>query len=459
MKLNSISFALMAAIALSSCSSEEIVDTNSDVQGKAISFNPMVGHATRAVETTIYNLGDFSVYAKGVHPHGTLYGSLIIGDDTNGAETAHYNNESITTDKKGTWELDRKVYWPSGMENMLFWAFTTQQRTKSADDNTTLYSGNISFDHSTGPKITGFEPKRADLATSGNEWIDGHNQKDLLIAFTHQKSSEPTTISLNFKHALSQIDIQAQQRDKEDTDHRIVKIKGAWIVNAKTKGTLSAGFKSSNNNNIFACTENATWALDNVLGLYGSYYQNLKELTSTGDPISILGNNNDGNLMIIPQSVSKWDESTNDNNSGAYILLLCRVELKHLGSSHDGNDGDLSDIHIEGDYHYHQLFPANDTYDAEQYGFSCVPLSAAWEMGKKYTYTLDICGKETGAGIYPPIISDDMLKTLVPTSEQGKIIRNTDEAKVGKKVLNEPIKFSVSVTGWANQTGEWINGK
>ncbi len=457
MKLNSISFALMAAIALSSCSSEEIVDTNSDVQGKAISFNPMVGHATRAVETTINNLGDFSVYAKGVHPHGTLYESFIIGNGTSGPETAHYNNEGITDEGKGIWELDRKVYWPSGMNDMLFWAFTTQQRPKSDTDNSTLYSGSISFDQTTGPKITGFEPKRADLTTtSGTEWIDGHSQKDLLIAFTHQKSSESTAISLNFKHALSQIDIQAQQRNKETTDHRIVKIKGAWIVNAQTKGTLSAGYKTTSTNNIFSYTENATWALENVSGLYGSYYKNAVELTSTSTQ-NILGNN--GNLMIIPQNVAEWDKST--NNSGAYILLLCRVELKHDGSTHNGNDGDLSDIFVDetNGCHYHQLFPTNATYNADQYGFSCVPLSAMWEMGKKYTYTLDICGKETGAGIYPPIISDDMLKTLVPTSEKDNIIRNTDEAKVGKKVLNDPIKFSVSVTGWKEQTGEWINGQ
>lgn len=456
MKLNSISFALMAAIALSSCSSEEIVDTNSDVQGKAISFNPMVGHATRAVETTINNLGDFSVYAKGVHPHGTLYESFIIGDGTSGPEIAHYNNQNIV-DGKGTWELDRKVYWPSGMNDMLFWAFTTQQRPKSDTDNSTLYSGSISF-KTTGPEITGFEPGRADLTTTsstGTEWIDGHSQKDLLIAFTHQKSSESTAINMQFKHALSQIDIQAQQKDKEDTDHRIVKIKGAWIINAKTKGTLSAGFNSSNNNNIFACTENATWTLNNVLGLYGSYYKDAVELTSTQN---ILGNN--GNLMIIPQSVSKWDGSTNNNSSGAYILLLCRVELKHEGSTHTGNDGDLSDIHVDGDYHYHQLFPANDTYDAEQYGFSCVPLDATWEMGKKYTYTLDICGKKTGAGIYPPLIDDEMLKKLVPTSEQGaNIIRNNDVNKVGDKVLNEPIKFSVSVEGWGTPIGNWIEGQ
>ncbi len=458
MKLKSFSLALMVAMLASSCANEEVIESNSDVRGNAIGFRPMVGHAKRSVETTINNLGDFAVYAKGVHPQGALYTSFLIGNE-DGGEVAKFDKSEIV-DGKGTWTLDRNVYWPSNMDHVLFWAYTTLQRDNNTNvsessDKGTLSSGTISFDGNTGPQITGFEPAKADLTATSETgiWQDGLNQKDLLIAFTSQDKNTGNTVGLNFKHALSQINITAQQVNKANNDHRIVKIKGAWIVNTKNKGNLSAGF--SWDPDTHKATEKPEWTLDNTsAGHYGSYNKDQVGLDATAAK-GLLGDG--GNLMIIPQTVSEYNGT--DGDTGAYILLLCRVELKHAGDTHTGNDGDLGDIAIPGDgYHYHQQFPVTSAYNKEEYGFTCVKLNATWEMGKRYTYTLDICGRESGAGVYPPEISNDMLNELVPAGEQTNIIRTrpTDK-KVGDPVLDEPIKFSVSVDDWS-EDGEWKPG-
>ena len=109
MKKRLLPFAAMAAI-LASCSSENVLETNPDPTGQALSFSIAVGH-TRATETTINNLGNFAVVAKGVHPHGGVYDHFLIGDASAGETVYHKDDE---------WKLDRNVYWPTSIDNALF---------------------------------------------------------------------------------------------------------------------------------------------------------------------------------------------------------------------------------------------------------------------------------------------------------------------------------------------------
>ncbi len=56
---------MLAAGLATSCANEEVVEVNTDPTGSAISFSPRVGRATKATETTISNLGNFAVVARG----------------------------------------------------------------------------------------------------------------------------------------------------------------------------------------------------------------------------------------------------------------------------------------------------------------------------------------------------------------------------------------------------------
>ena len=60
-----------------------------------------------------------------------------------------------------------------------------------------------------------------------------------------------------------------------------------------------------------------------------------------------------------------------------------------------------------------------------EFGWAAVPVAVNWERGKKYIYTLDF---SEGVGIQDP-----------------------EDNKPGAPIIGDGIKFSVSVTDWAEQ--------
>lgn len=469
-----ITFAVTAAICLASCSNDEMMEQNSDPKGKAITFYAKVGHSTRAVETEYSNLGDFYVFAKSVHPDGSLYSAYLVGSESGNIptpETAKRKIENSTgsdgsTTTVSTWSLGHDVYLPSGITDAVFWAFTDGQK----DMEPILSSGTISFDHSAGPGITGYTPAKAGNNSLEREeqtiWADGSQQKDLVSAFGQAKQDNGTLsniINLNFSHLLSQVTINAAQKAKADTDHRIVKVKGAWIVNAKDKANLSAGYSYTDNKG----SDHPSWSIqeDATFTQYGTYFKNAIDLSS------YTGNNDNGwrdltfsSLMLIPQENTAWNAADISDFKGtttAYIMLLCRVELKHAGDKHEGADVKDGDIHTENGYHYHQQFPVNadKKYNPNEYGLTCIPVPINWEKGIHYTFNLDICGSKSGAGVYPPNYDSTEILNLIPESERNNITITTIPTgkKPGDPVLDEPIKFTVEVKKWSD--GEpWTNG-
>lgn len=473
MKKRLLPFAAMAAI-LASCSSENVLETNPDPTGQALSFSIAVGH-TRATETTIGNLGDFKVVAKGVHPHGGVYDNFLIGTTTDG------KIDGEIAQRKGTnqiWELDRKVYWPTSIDNALFWAYTCAQTS-----NKTILPAECTFNFENSEKsvqLNNFSPAKSDLTATASDglWADGRNQVDLLVAFTQAQRNNGSTVTLNFNHALSQMDIKATSKKKDnEKDHRIVYIKGAWIINTKDKANLISGYTWDNAT--MKATNSPEWKNhtfkedSQAFSAYGSFYKQFKTLDDSSDNLNLL----DQTLMLIPQEITAWDkkEINESNKNKSYILLLCRVELKHAGATHtdtptDSNNDD--DIAIKDNYHYHQMFPVNKSkkFVEGEYGFACVPVETTFEMGKKYIFNLDICGAASGAGNYPPEGEGIDFEKLLPTSHEfpsrfkdgnvsltiGKRPTETDNKKnVGDPVLDEEIKFNVEVTEWGN---DWIEG-
>lgn len=495
MKISTYSAAavlLTGAFLATSCANDVETCVNTDPQGNAINFTASVGRSSRATEINLENLGDFAVMARGMHPNGTLYDQFLIGDPDTGGEIAHF--ASLTTEegvnKFGTWKLDRSVYWPASLNRVLFIGYTTLKR---GTDNLSESSGSgvlgsagfsIVGDK---PTISNFKPLKLDLtaANSSGIWADGAEQKDLLVAFKQQDRGTKTTVDLNFRHALTQVSVTAKQKDKESDDNRIVKVKGAWIVNAAEAGKLTADISVSDG----TATNKTSWTATGT-ETYGSYYNDIIYLEKD--------NANDllhESLMLVPQNLVEWNKTAADK-TGAYIMLLCRVELEHKGISHSGTD--IKDIAIVGDnddtgHHYHQLFPVNtEKYDGSEYGFVCVPLTTDWAdagaedckgAGKHYTYVLDICGAKTGAGIYPPFYKAATDNPAVPaglipanptvsayvynetdnkyetkTVTLKPVVSLPDGKKVGDNVLDEAIKFSVTVSDWATEDKPWTDG-
>ena len=454
-------FALMTgAMLVTSCANDVETDINADPTGNALNFAPAVGHSTRATETDVTNLGDFAVVARGIHHDGIAYQSYLIGDEAAGEIATRV---SLASDNKsGTWKLSRNVYWPSTLEKVMFFGYTT---LKNGESSTNGVLGNATFGHdvNNNPVIGGFQPLKATAFDGSGIWADGQTQKDLVIAFT--ETTKTINVPLQFTHALTQISIKAAQHEKLDNDNRIVKIKGAWIVNAAHKKDLTVSVGHDSNKKPVVTK---SWAAPSGETLttttYGSFYN---------DPITLETDKDNkpakdilrSSLMLIPEDLTAWDCKSSNSNNGAYILLLCRVELEHNGTTHD-QDANMEDIGVNEALkkHYHQLFPENtQKYNANEYGFACVPLSSTWAtdgMGKHYTYILNICGNGAGAGKYPPMSASE-LSALIPTDATNTTAVTTIPSgkNVGDNVLDEPIQFSVTVSDWSTETdSSWTDG-
>lgn len=485
MKIKSVSLAMLATVFAASCSNEEVVETNANYNGEPIDFTPSVASPTRAVVTTLDNLGDFNVFAKGIRSDlGALYNPFMIGEpETNGSKAKPdvASRISLSTES-GTWKLSNDVYWPSDVNTALFWAFSDRKTGEGcAENGLCVTTGSVDFLQTFGPQIINYRPLKADLTQPIDDkstgWCDGAIQRDLVSAFT-QQTKDPH-VNLKFHHLLSQIEINALSKHASNNDEsRKVKIKGAWLVNVISTGTLTANYTYDKTTG--EAKDAPVWTPTDNLEQYGSIYSGNDRtvpvvVNGAPGPLNVLGNEGYGNLMLIPQkNTSSWD-GTSPTTTGAYLLLLCRVDLGHKGAVADGS---VVSPTING-LHYHQQFPVSSYYDEDAYGLTAIPVPVDWEMGKKYSYTLDICGENSGAGKYPPNVPTDekeleayLAKFIPGTLGTDYVINATEKPNpsktniittrvagknVGDYVLDEPILFKITVDNW-DEGDTWTNG-
>lgn len=404
-----IPLAFAASLIFAACSDDQTDVVNN---GPEITFRTSVSRAQNIDET---NLTEFKVWAF----------SDIVTSNT----TAFI--EGLVAKKEGTvYKFDHSIFWPNDITTLNFWAVSP------VNDNVVVkHNGEALI-------LESYEP-------AGKP----EDQLDIITAYqkVNRVSNNGTSVSLKFNHILSQILVSARAGYSEGNgdqikEKRTVKVKGAWLVNIGTGATASRSTATDENVvvwNNFSSTKAS----------YGSYFDTPRELTSTARSFFSFDNSNvsvpQSNLLLIPQQLTAWDGTAAGN--GAYILLLCRVEATHDGALHDG----ASDPMVEPGTgnHTHQLFPHDGeatSFDENAYGYACVPIGTLWEYGKIYRYTLDICGKNSGAGIYPPV-TPPALPGLPADPSPIKIIP-TPSDKVGKPVLDEPIKFTVTVNDWTDPT-------
>lgn len=426
------SLGLAALLLTTACSDDrtELVNT-----GHEITFHTSV---SRAAGLTTTNLMDFQVWA---------YSGVSTNPFINGLKASRPNTSATS------FTLPYPIYWPSEFETLDFWAFAPSP--KPDETSTPLYNVNLNESTKT-ISISGFTPTTA-------QNVDGvlatKDQLDLIIAGRSASRSEITGgIGLTFNHALSQIVIKAQ-RGTTDGDHHNVKIKGAWIVNAKGTGDLTISDVIADDK----IKDNYTFDWTDLKNptVYGSEFSSAVNLTGT-TAHELLSTTGKTDLLLLPHNkanVAKWTptgDSDANTNKQAYILILCRVEAVHSGALHDGATD--NSVYSDGTNHYHQLFPVTDAWNAGQYGYTCVPIDINWEPGKRYEYNLTFCGPNSGAGIYPP--QGSLSNSLLPTNT-GYITNRPDTKKPGDPVLDNPISFTVTVSDWVDAaSGEsgWTGG-
>ncbi len=368
-------FAAVVLAAMSSCSKDEVVEVNN---GNAIAFRASMDKAvSRSNETSLSNLGAFNVTA--------------IGNDRN-----YFTNLAVTSSNEGKdWMTGSTYYWPSF--DLAFFAYAPQNAG----------GGTVSIDH-TAKKITNFSPASTVA-----------NQKDLVIAYNtgSRAGNENAGVALNFKHALSQIEVKAKCMNSNIK----IEVLGVKVMNVARIAD-------------FTFPEDA--ATITSYSLLQTQWSNWRE-AGEGNGYMIKGNKpvilnekdqsimmGTDNFMLIPQQLVNWDITSKP--TGAYLSVLCRIYSK------DGSNEVL-------------LYPLATSSDdkANKYGLSAVAIDTNWLPGKKYTYTLTFCGEGGGAGRIDPN-PDNSDSTIDPNP--------VPNGKGGDLILGAPIKFTVSVDDWTPES-------
>lgn len=371
-------FAAITAASLASCSKEDVIDVN---KGGDISFLASLDKAvTRSNVTKLQNLQAFNVTAIG----------------NNGV---YFKDLSVTSDNGGTtWSTGASIPWPNF--DLSFFAYAPQT------------PGGIVSITNAGKKITGFSPAQS-----------AAQQKDFVISYKtgNKNTNNDAPVALNFKHALSQIEVKA----KCSNDNVKIEVIGLKMVNAAAKADFTFPEEETASSYTLQQGQWNNWTEKNM---HEKAYmiKGERAVTLTKNPESIMFGEN--NFMLIPQELTKWDGST--SIEGAYLSVLCRISIVNNG-------------------HETLIYPQPTLGDNKQnkYAFAAVGIGTNWEPGKKYTYTLNFCGDGGGAGEIDPN----------PTDPTNPVDPNVDPAPIpdgygGDPILGNPIKFTVTVDEWTNQS-------
>ena len=261
-----IMFMAMTAMLIASCSSDDVVSTNT---GRAIDFRTSVG--TRGTETTTDTITKFWVTAI----------------DEAGAN--YFSKQEFTKDG-GFFTSSPVYYWPAGTLN--FFAYSPSETDLGAT---------VTIDKDT-KNLADFSPA-TEIA----------NQKDFVTATASgtRAANETNGVELTFAHQLSQIEIKA----KNTNTGYIYKVVGVRIGKPVSKGT----FTFDTNKWTLTTTEKTNYAVE-----YATTPRTL-----AADAATMMGTAND-NAMLLPQQLVAWTPETDkaNTNKGAYIALKIQITTK-----------------------------------------------------------------------------------------------------------------------------------
>ena len=320
---------------------------------------------------------------------GSFKVDVLKGTETYGAMTV------TSSDNGGTWTTSPLTYWPSNASQQLdFYAYAPTTTTGVTIDNT-------------GKKITSYTPSTTVA-----------DQKDLVIAYNTgtKTANEASGVPLLFKHALSQIEVKA----KCAATNMKVEIIGVKVVSVAKDGTFTfpAAKTESGTGKELART---LWEPGSDKIAYMVQNETPVKLTATAQSLMPTAS---GTFMLIPQAITAWNKKNNtETNHGSYLSVLCRIS------------------NVSGD-NVTQIFPAT----SGKYGFSAVAIGTTekdktWEPGKKYIYTLEFFGTNSGGGRFDPD------PTVPDGGGKDTDVDSTDPQDGGKEIL-KPITFTVSVEDW-----------
>lgn len=385
-----------AAIALSSCSSDETKDV---AKSSNITFRASVGKNTRGAELAESDNGGNNMTKLIVSAFNGANGYFENMEFTKKGSAFESATMNPTWPKEGT--LDFVAYSYLGTS----WGYANKP-TLSKD----------------GATMTGFAPK-----TSIKE------QEDIVFAkgSGSKATNEAAGVELNFEHILSQIKIQVKNTDPS------LKYKIMGIRIASVSGSADYTFSPAQTD----YAQKHAWTNPGTANVkYETFFENPVVLSGDGQFVDLTDkcntNNAVGGAMLIPQTVTSWAGNKTDvadnfeNFTGkAYISLL--INVKRGAES---------------------IYPSQDT-NGSKYGWAAVAIPAiTWAAGNKYIYTLDMtkgCGKVDPVEPNPGTGGPD----------GGVEPDGTKDPVKGDTIFGKTIKFTVRITKWIDAFAGGTNGK
>lgn len=361
----------LLALAAVSCTKSEVLESNSG----EIRFNVVANKATKA--DAIYDNSNFDQF--------TVYASTAEG---NVADRTTYIDGDVINKESGGWEnVSGTRFWPETALN--FYAL------RNADGFVWNPAEAHSFDFSVASEVSA--------------------QKDLLYAVKLNQTrtttetgtgDEPVVVegapvSLNFRHALSQIVFQA----KNTNPNLYVEISGVKLVNVDDKGNYTLPEKDTDAIQVVTGGEidpvtdqsRGSWTLGEITNTsYEISFSQPFELNGAKDATAVaLDGNVLSAMMLIPQKTDAWAPATHpapgvEGQTGSYLMVNC-VIWNVAGESHSD-----SDLVIWG-------AKSEDKYTAEP-AWVAIPAAFDWKEGFKYIYTFIF---NNGGGYDPNPDPDD----------------------------------------------------
>lgn len=365
MRIKSFLLGAVPALLLASCSNDEVTDFRQD----EIGFSVNTGAISRAADIYCNNHlpGEFEVFA-------TYQG-------------ATYFNGDLIRNQNGSWVNSTGTrYWPDTQTaGMDFFAHHNAGETFRWNNGA--------------PTVDGFTVKSAVA-----------DQKDFVYAVKTgcRKDDNGGQVSLNFRHALSQVVFRA----KNTNPNLHVDIEGVTVCNVNDKGDFS--FPASSTDTQYGTHNGGSAAIDyddrswgawsNLAGRqsYGVTFQsvsvpgdgqmyNLTAALNDNDPADVATS-----MVLLPQTQAAWDGHGKITEAdGSYFLVKCKI--RNVADA--GTGATERDVYLWG--------------SADEAKNAAVPFAAEWQQGKKYIYTF-VFGD--GNGGIDPDPDDPDKPVLVPIS-------------------------------------------
>ena len=369
-------YVAIAATALASCSSDNLVDLK---EGDEIKFTAVADNDSRAAAVWCNNNipSDFRVWAN------------------SGGKA--FMNDEVYTKVGDVYTSDVIRYWPESA-GVDFYALKFANPTTNPGEN-----GTISYTSGSQPGIADYQPT-----------TDVDKQQDIIYATTPGATKTANgVVQMNFRHALSQIEFMA----KNTYENIKVIVKSVKVGNAVGKGTFTLPATTTLNDKFVdashgtsttspATFNQGTWTYpgEKVYTDYSVAVQNTSTaLTSTASSLTLSTGANitttehttgsvSQSMMLIPSgsATTAWNPNDGKLDSGSYLGI--EVEIYNV-------------VKIEG-----------VSYETSVYtGWAYVPASFNWEQGKRYVYTFNFA-KGTNGGFREdgkPVLTDINLNVTV----------------------------------------------